>query len=132
MLFNTLIFGGMFVIFPAVFWRMFNLASCPYPLLALVLFTYGFYNGFATLLWKFHIQGMALEVYHLPPQVRQFTACVFIPNLRKQLTDEALRPLAMQRAAKLRQLMGVDVEENPRFRADEAPNQLLALGGLAC
>ena len=51
---------------------------------------------------------MALEVYHLPSEVRGLVRFVLVPNLRSELTDEALRPLARRRAAELRKMMGLD------------------------
>ena len=74
-----------------------------------MLFSVLLYNRFVTLMWKFHIQGMALEIYHLPDHVHGF-AKLFAPNLWKELTAEALKPTARRRAAELRAMMGIDEE----------------------
>ena len=81
-------------------------------MLSVVLFTALFNNRFVTLTWKFHIQGMALEIYHLPDFIHGCTK-LMAPNLWKELNAEALKPAARRRAAELRAMMGIDEESAP-------------------
>lgn len=86
------------------------------------LFAWATLNVSLTLTWKFHIQAMPLEIYHLPPQVRGFIRTVLLPNLRSQLSDAALRPKARLRAAELRRMMclGLDDESTLWLAGGEA------------
>ena len=59
----------------------------------------------------FSILEMALELYHLPRYMLLHFA-VLIPWLRHRLTDEALRPGAERRAAELRALLGMEVNQS--------------------
>lgn len=106
--FNQVIMSSQLMVLPMFFWHQFNVASSPFPTLIAVAVAWLMSNKLTTLVWKFHKQGMALEVYHLPSEVRGLVRFVLVPNLRSELTDEALRPLARRRAAELRKMMGLD------------------------
>ena len=54
---------------------------------------------------------MALELYHLPGYV-MLSLAIQIPWLRHRLTDEALLPGAERRAAELRALLGMEVNQS--------------------
>ena len=131
MVFNLAIFGALLPVVPVVIWHMFDVASSPYPMIGVSLLSYLIANRLVTAIWTFHIEAMALEIYHLPSSMRAFIACILVPNLRAQLTTQythtrarthtrthahthtcthshrALRPLARQRAGVLRAHMGV-------------------------
>lgn len=112
LIFNVSIFNVLLTLNPLAFWHLFNIAGSPYPMLSMVLFTALFNNRFVTLTWKFHIQGMALEIYHLPDFIHGCTK-LMAPNLWKELNAEALKPAARRRAAELRAMMGIDEESAP-------------------
>ena len=112
LVFNVTIFNVILFMNPLVFWHLFNIAGSPYPMLSMVLFCALFNNRFVTLVWKFHIQGMALEGYHLPDHIHGFTR-LMAPNLWNELNAEAFKPGARRRAAELRAMMGIDEESAP-------------------
>lgn len=106
--FNITVFNILLTLTPMVFWHLFNVAGSPYPLLSMTLFSTVLYNRLTTLIWKFHIRGMALEIYHLPNYILCFPILITFGGLWKDLSAVALKPKARLRAAELRKMMGID------------------------
>ena len=107
----TLVFGGTWPMLGLIFWNVLIAANSPIPVICAVLVTLGFASLFLTILNYFSTIEMALELYHLPRYMMLHFA-VLIPWLRHRLTDEALRPGAERRAAELRALLGMEVNQS--------------------
>ena len=83
----------------AWFFGLVHVAESPYPLLGALIGTVILMNAVITMVWQFHIQGMALELCHFP---RWFMVMqrANLPHLASKLTDAALEPAARRRAAR--------------------------------
>ena len=102
-----LAFCGIFPLWCTLFWQLFDFIGSPYPLILDAILTEVAFNWLMTYMWRFHSHAMALEVYHQP---RWFISIVrlSVPQVWRDLSLKALEPLAKQRAAELRALMGID------------------------
>lgn len=106
-LFTTAFFATVIL----VFWQLFTVASCPYPLIgALVVF-----QILAQIMTVYTammlVDAMPLEVYHWPRWYRNFMIrSVPTKSMKERLSDAMLKPAAERRAAELRARMGIEPE----------------------
>lgn len=108
LLFLLLVFGGAIPLFILVFAQRIRLASSPLAMLLVVAAVLGLAALAGHLMWSFHIESMALEMYHFPRWANVFARLVMVPLLASRLTDKALAPKARARAAELRARYGWD------------------------
>ena len=112
---TTLLMAVVFgVIYPycfLLFWQLFTVAESPYPLIGAAVLAWTLHAVFIRFNWNFHIEGMALELWHLPSWMMAFIrfvlSTVLLGHLASRLTDKALEPAAKKRAAELRGLVGM-------------------------
>ena len=100
--------GGVFELLILVFWQLFTAATCPYPLIGVVLLVSLLYTFLQYALIKFQLDATPLEVYHSPrwlqTMLKQQPGAI---PLRARFRDEALKPAAERRAAELRARCGI-------------------------
>ena len=86
-------------------WDARNNADSPYGPLGNLVLTLIICFTLATLIWKFLLEHMALEMYHVPAWAKSSIKYLF-PWLRHQFDHKVLKPKAEMRAAKLRAQLG--------------------------
>ena len=91
-------------------WALAAEATSVYPLLAAVPLIVVMNVPLQTMVMKFLISEMPLELYHLPIWMLSFMRSQMgpIPSVAKQMSREALKPAAVERAVQLRLRAGVD------------------------
>ena len=93
-------------------WHVFTDAASPYAAIGGMIFWWLFYQMFLALFYKFGLEHLALEQYHMPLHHKtQLT--LLAPWLRPLVADKVLRPKAEIRAAKLRAQLGATYGAQP-------------------
>ena len=103
-------FGAFLPLNVLVGWALAAEATSVYPLLAAVPLIVVMNVPLQTMVMKFLISEMPLELYHLPSWMLGFMRSQMgpIPSVAKQMSREALKPAAVERAVQLRLRAGVD------------------------
>ena len=102
------LFGGVFELLILVFWQLFTEATCPYPLIGVVLLVSLMWTFVQYALIKFQLDAVPLEMYHMPRWMQtMFKQQPGAIPLRARFRDEALKPAAERRAAELRARCGI-------------------------
>ena len=107
---NVILFllGAVFELLILVFWQLFTAATCPYPLIGVVLLVSLIWPFLQYALIKFQLDATPLEMYHSPRWLQtMFKQQPGAIPLRARFRDEALKPAAERRAAELRARCGI-------------------------
>ena len=105
-LFICYLFGANFPLFLLTFWHLFTVASSPYPVIGAVLLQLVMFNVVGHFFWKYMLDAMPLEMYHLPSWFKILLKSA-APLLKARINGKALKPAAEQRAAELRARCGL-------------------------
>jgi len=107
--FGTMVWGVVIPLIVLILWKSFEDANSPYPVLAATVLIFAGWTSFTTKIWRFHLSGMPLEIYHKPAAELFLLRFLVAPTLWSRFSDKALLPAARKRAAELRRLAGIDV-----------------------
>ena len=80
------------------------------PILLVLAWVIFIFNQMTQHIWRFHIGGIALEIYHFPRWLITFIR-MQVPQMCHTLSDEFIEPLARRRAEQLAQLAGISSKE---------------------